>query len=57
MSKRGKKKILCVCARKISDTKLLRVATSEEGDQGLRVGGKPIFHCQSFLLSLLLALR
>ena len=57
MSKRGKKKILCVCARKISDTKLLRVATSEEGDQGLRVGGKPIFHCQSFLFSLLLALR
>lgn len=51
-----KKKIPYVYARKISETKLLTVATSDE-DQGLRVRGKPIFHCQSFLFSLLLPLQ
>ena len=51
------KKIPYVYARKISETKLLTVAASEEEDQGLRVRGKSIFHCQFFLFSLLLPLQ
>lgn len=37
-----------MCACKISETKLLRVATSEEGDRGLRMEGNPFFIASLF---------